>query len=66
MKPVWTALALMVACMAGSGACARPELIFSLDQGFGNGIVVHDDQVALTRIIAALKPLQSRYEVRPA
>ncbi len=64
MKPVWTALALMVACMAGSGACARPELIFSLDQGFGNGIVVHDDQVALTRIIAALKPLQSRYEVR--
>lgn len=47
-----------------SGARARSVLVFSIDQGFGNGIVVHDDQVALTRIIAALKPLQSRYEVR--
>ncbi|MGQ9808805.1 MAG: hypothetical protein ACUVSM_06550 [Armatimonadota bacterium] len=49
---------------AGGGAPARPVLVFSVDQGFGNGIVVHDDQVALTRIIRALEPLRQRFDVR--
>ncbi len=42
----------------------RPVLVFSVDQGFGNGIVVHDDQVALTRILRALEPLREHFEVR--
>ena len=42
----------------------RPLLVFSLDQGFGNGIVVHDDQVSLTRILQALEPLREHFGVR--
>ncbi len=54
------------AASAREGAAAdegRITLVFSIDQGFGNGLVVHDDQVALTRIIAALRPLQQRFRV---
>ncbi|MCC3373543.1 discoidin domain-containing protein [Cohnella sp. REN36] len=42
---------------------ARSTLVFNLDQGFGNGIVVNNDQVALQRIIDAVQPLQTKYNV---
>jgi len=41
----------------------KSTLVFSLDQAFGNGIVVHNDQVALQRIIDAILPLQAKYDV---
>jgi hypothetical protein len=40
----------------------KVKLIFSVDQGFGNGIVFNDDQVAIGRIINALQPLRKRYD----
>lgn len=42
---------------------ARITLVFDIDQGFGNGIIVHDDQVGLVRILDALAPLKPRYDV---
>lgn len=51
----------------GSGAATADQratrLVFSLDQGIGNGVVVNDDQVAVRRIAEALRPLSSRYQV---
>lgn len=41
----------------------RVKLVFSLEQGFANGVIPVDDRVSLTRIIGALKPLQARYDV---
>lgn len=46
---------------ASSGSDIR--LVFSLDQGFGNGVVVNDDQVAVKRIVEALQPLSAKYKV---
>jgi len=40
----------------------KVKLIFSVDQGFGNGIVFNDDQVEIGRIINALQPLRKRYD----
>lgn len=39
------------------------KLIFSLDQGFGNGVVIHNDQIAIRRIIKTLNPLTKKYSV---
>src|SRR5688572_22974252 len=44
-------------------AADRVKLVFSVDQGFGNGIVVNGDTAAMGRVIAALKALQPRYDV---
>ncbi len=41
----------------------KVKLIFSVDQGFGNGIVVNGDMVAIRRIIDAVQPLRKRYDV---
>ncbi len=41
----------------------RTRLIFSVDQGFGNGLVVNGDEVAMERIAAALKSLEPAYAV---
>lgn len=41
----------------------KVKLIFSVDQGFGNGIVVNDDQLAMKRIIGAVQALRKRYDV---
>lgn len=46
-----------------SSAVNRVKLIFSLDQGFGNGVIVQNDQVAIRRIIRTLEPLKSKYDV---
>lgn len=39
------------------------RLVFSIDQGFGNGIVVNRDTAAVERIAAAIKPLRPQYRV---
>lgn len=41
----------------------RTRLVFSLDQGFGNGVVVQRDRLAVHRIVEALRPLTARYDV---
>lgn len=41
----------------------RTSLVFSLDQGFGNGVIIQNDQVAVRRIIKALEPLRKQYDV---
>lgn len=41
----------------------KVKLIFSLDQGFGNGVVIQNDQLAIRRIVRTLNPLKKRYEV---
>ncbi|MCC3373542.1 hypothetical protein [Cohnella sp. REN36] len=42
---------------------SKKTLVFNIDQGFGNGIVVNNDQVGLQRILDAIKPLKTRYRV---
>jgi hypothetical protein len=49
--------------MKSPKAKEKVKLIFSVDQGFGNGIVVNDDQAAIGRIIDAVQPLRKRYDV---
>ena len=39
------------------------RLLFSIDQGFGNGIVANGDLEALHRMVSALEPLRAKYEV---
>jgi hypothetical protein len=56
-------LALILTLAAVVHAAERTKLIFSIDQGFGNGLVVNHDIAAMGRIIAALKTLQPKYDV---
>lgn len=42
---------------------SKVKLIFSMDQAFGNGIVVQNDQVAVKRIVQELEPLKKQYDV---
>jgi hypothetical protein len=44
---------------------AKPKtrLFFSIDQGFGNGIVTNGNVAALNRMVSALEPLRANYEV---
>lgn len=44
---------------------AKVKLVFSIDQGFGNGIVVNRDVEGMKRIIAALDTLRPAYDVYP-
>jgi hypothetical protein len=53
-----TALAL-----AGNPASPKVKLVFSIDQGFGNGIVVNHDMAGMKRIIEGLKTLRPQYDV---
>ncbi len=46
---------------AGSGG--RVKLIFNLDAGMGNGIVMQQDRLSTARICHALKPLAKHYDV---
>ncbi|MFD0711428.1 fibronectin type III domain-containing protein [Paenibacillus sp. GCM10027626] len=48
---------------AGLPDSSKRTLVFNIDQSFGNGIVVHNDQVALQRMIDAVRPLKARYNV---
>ncbi len=64
MRLVTLILPVLLGTLAPAlAAQPKTRLIFDLDQGFGNGIVVNDDQVALGRVIDALKPLRERYDV---
>ena len=48
---------------AAEQATPRVRLLFSVEQGFGNGLVVNGDLDAVGRIFRALKMLRPRYEV---
>jgi hypothetical protein len=48
---------------ATSPAGRKTRLVFSLDQGFGNGIVVNADRAGTRRICRAVKSLRPAYEV---
>jgi len=41
----------------------KTRLVFSIDQGFGNGIVANGDVAVLNRMVTALEPLRAKYEV---
>jgi hypothetical protein len=41
----------------------KTRLLFSIDQGFGNGIVANGNVEALNRMVTALEPLRAKYEV---
>jgi hypothetical protein len=57
---VTLALAFAVTCGAAE---PKTRLIFSIDQGFGNGIVANGNVEALNRMVTALEPLRVKYEV---
>jgi len=40
-----------------------PSLVFSIDQGYANGILALDDQIALKQIIQTLEPLKKHFHV---
>ncbi|HEY5137914.1 MAG TPA: hypothetical protein VIJ25_01145, partial [Methylococcales bacterium] len=46
-----------------SAKAEKIKLVFVIDQGFGNGVVVKRDTVGMERIVEALKPLQKYYDV---
>ena len=56
-------LFLMVGVCGTAVADGAVKLVFSIDQGFGNGVVVNDDQVAVKRIAEALRPFFAKYKV---
>ncbi|MFQ3548593.1 MAG: hypothetical protein SNJ70_02430 [Armatimonadota bacterium] len=39
------------------------KIVFSLDQGFANGIISQNDKLAAVRVCRALKPLEEHYDV---
>jgi hypothetical protein len=41
----------------------KTRLVFSIDQGFGNGILANGNVEALNRMVTAMEPLRSKYEV---
>ena len=41
----------------------RTKLVFSVDQGFGNGLVVNRDLVGARRIARTLRTLEPKYDV---
>ncbi len=65
--PLLPLILLSATAAFGSVNLRKPQekvkLIFSVDQGFGNGIVVNDDKLAMKRIIDALQTLRKRYDV---
>lgn len=63
---MFLASCLMMLTSAGLGAdraAPRVRLAFSVEQGFGNGLVVNGDVEAVGRICRALKMLRPRYDV---
>lgn len=42
---------------------SKPSLVFSIDQGWGNGIIEQQDLVGLKRIADSLKTLKEKYQV---
>jgi len=64
MMKLFLAIALLM-LVAGESWAADPKirLIFSIDQGFGNGIVANGNVEALNLMVTALEPLRAKYEV---
>jgi hypothetical protein len=58
------AIALLL-LFVGQTRASEPKirLLFSIDQGFGNGIVANGNVEALNRMVTALEPLRAKYEV---
>jgi len=56
---------MTVLALAGSPAPTKIKLVFSIDQGFGNGIVVNRDVEGMRRLINALDTLRPAYDVYP-
>ncbi len=56
---------LLVLLSFASVVAAEPKtrLVFSIDQGFGNGIVANGNVESLNRMVTALEPLRAKYEV---
>jgi len=62
----WVVLAVsfaLVSVVPISAGTTRSTLVFSLDQGFGNGVVVQRDLAAVKRAAKALEPLRSKFDV---
>ncbi|NLX15252.1 MAG: hypothetical protein GXY44_16615 [Phycisphaerales bacterium] len=57
---VWTWSLVVV---RPTGAEERVRLVFTVDQGFGNGLVINRDVEAMQRIAVALKSLEPAYAV---
>lgn len=55
----------LLALIVGQSLAAEPKvrLLFSIDQGFGNGIVATGNVAAMNRMVTALEPLRTKYEV---
>ena len=55
----------LLALLVGQSLAAEPKarLLFSIDQGFGNGIVATGNVAAMTRMVTALEPLRAKYQV---
>lgn len=63
MKLILTTALLVVFVGQSWAAEPRTRLIFSIDQGFGNGIVANGNVEALHRMVTAVEPLRAGYEV---
>jgi len=63
MKLILAITLLMLLTGQASAAELKTRLVFSIDQGFGNGIVANGNVEALNQIVTALEPLRAKYEV---
>lgn len=65
MKPIFASICTLLALLGDHALAAEPKtrLIFSIDQGFGNGVVANGDVEALTRMVQALEPMRERYDI---
>jgi len=65
MKRLSFLITILLVFTVGGSAAVEPKthLIFSIDQGFGNGIVASGNVEALNRMVSALEPLRAKYEV---
>jgi hypothetical protein len=63
MKTILAITLLMLLNGQASAAEPKTRLVFSIDQGFGNGIVANGNVAALNQMVTALEPLRPKYEV---
>ncbi len=63
MKLILAITLLMLLTGQALAAELKTRLVFSIDQGFGNGIASNGNVEALNRMVAALEPLRAQYEV---
>ncbi len=63
MKRILTLLTALCVLCGSAYAEAKTRLVFSIDQGFGNGTIANGDVEALTRMVQALEPIRERYDV---